>query len=260
VPEARLLTGAAASEAALAAARGPKVVHVATHGFFLSARPDKTRKATGPTASLALPDPLLASGLALAGANGAGTTGDGVLTGLEAASLDLYGTELVVLSACETGVGTVDASEGVFGLRRALALAGAETLVMSLWKVDDAATRALMVDYYRELWLHARGRSEGLREAQLHLLAEPRFAHPFYWASFIVSGQSGPLAGVVPPATKAAPAKDATRAPGALAPGGAHGCGCELVRAAESRGVGAALLLGLLTPWGRRRARASRAR
>jgi CHAT domain-containing protein len=129
----------------------------------------------------------------LAGANQL-TSGseDGVLTGLEAAGVDLWGTQLVVLSACETGVGKVADGDGVYGLRRAFVIAGAESLVMSLWQVDDSATRDLMIDVYHRL-ADGKGRSEALREAQLAMLARRELEHPYYWASFIAAGQWGPL-------------------------------------------------------------------
>lgn len=94
-------------------------------------------------------NPLLRSGLALAGANArrSGATEDGILTALEVAQMDLHGTQLVMLSACKTGVGDVQNGEGIYGLRRALVLAGAETQVTSLWQVDDDATKDLMVGY-----------------------------------------------------------------------------------------------------------------
>lgn len=98
----------------------------------------------------------------------------------------------MVLSACETGVGAVQTGEGVYGLRRALVLAGAESQVMSLWKVADDATRDLMVAYYRRL-LAGEGRAETLRQAQLEIMARPGWSHPFFWASFIPVGEWGPL-------------------------------------------------------------------
>ncbi|MBS1120263.1 MAG: cellulose synthase subunit BcsC [Deltaproteobacteria bacterium] len=185
----KLLTGPkvyrelAATETALKAVHGPRVLHLATHGFFL---------ADGST-DAAAENPLLRSGLAFAGANKLGTgSDDGVLTALEASGLDLWGTQLVVLSACETGVGTVTNGEGVYGLRRALVIAGAESLVMTLWQVDDLATRDLMTGYYERLQGGA-GRSAALRDVQLEIQGIPKYAHPYYWASFVPAGDSSPL-------------------------------------------------------------------
>jgi CHAT domain-containing protein len=139
-------------------------------------------------------NPLLRSGIALAGANErhSGANEDGILTALEVAQLDLHGTELVVLSACDSGIGDVQNGEGVYGLRRALVLAGAQTQVTSLWKVSDEATRTLMVDFYQRL-LKGEGRSAALRHAQLAMLANPELAHPYYWASFVPIGNWAPL-------------------------------------------------------------------
>src|SRR5262249_10109780 len=119
---------------------------------------------------------------------------DGVLTALEVAALDLYGTRLVVLSTCDSGVGQTRSGEGVYGLRRALVMAGSETQVMSLWQVDTGRTRELMQGYYRKLQ-DGRGRSEAMREVQLAMLADPATAHPNLWASFIVSGEWRTLEG-----------------------------------------------------------------
>jgi CHAT domain-containing protein len=138
-------------------------------------------------------NPLLRSGLAFAGANKlASGDDDGILTAMEASGLDLWGTKLVVLSACETGVGKVTNGDGVYGLRRALVIAGAETLVMSLWQVDDLATRDLMTGYYKKLGAGA-ARSGALRDVQLELLAKDKYAHPYYWASFLPAGDNSPL-------------------------------------------------------------------
>jgi CHAT domain-containing protein len=116
----------------------------------------------------------------------------GVLTALEAMGLDLWGTRLAVLSACDTGVGEVRSGEGVYGLRRALVLAGSESQLMSLWPISDTGTRQLMTDYYHAL--HAgRGRSEALRDVQLRMLHDPKRRAPYYWASFIQSGDWRPL-------------------------------------------------------------------
>jgi len=159
-------------------------------------------------------NPLLRSGLILAGVQQrqSGADEDGVLTALEAAGLDLRGTQLLVLSACETGLGEVRQGEGVYGLRRALVLAGAETQVMSLWKVSDAATAALMGEFYRRLG-RGESRMAALRAARLGLLrgelrpqseetrraiglspGKPaakrpaKWQHPYYWAAFVISG------------------------------------------------------------------------
>lgn len=186
LPDATFLTGLNATESALRGLAGPRLLHIATHGFFLAAR------------EAAAGDALLRSGLALAGANqGRSGEDDGVLTALEAVGLDLWGTQLVVLSACDTGVGDILTGDGVYGLRRALVLAGAESQLMSLWPVSDRSTRELMVNYYRFITNHV-GRGEALRRAQLALLGSARYAHPYYWASFIQSGAWKPLRHVEP--------------------------------------------------------------
>jgi CHAT domain-containing protein len=142
-------------------------------------------------------NPLLRSGIAMSGANvrQSGANDDGILTALEVAQLDLQGTELVVLSACDTGMGEVHNGEGVYGLRRALVIAGAQTQVTSLWKVSDEATRILMLNYYERL-LKGEGRSAALRNAQLAMLASSDFSDPYYWASFISIGNRTPLRSV----------------------------------------------------------------
>lgn len=195
LPRARVLSERDATEAALKLVAGPRVLHISTHGFFLPDLPT-----TPPASPLEEPgslseqkpreeNPLLRSGLVLAGANqrNSGVDEDGILTALEAATLDLRGTKLVVLSACETGVGDVKNGEGVYGLRRALVLAGAASQLMSLWQVDDQATRQLMVDYYENLNA-GEGRSEAVQKAQRKMLARPDRSHPYYWASFIPIG------------------------------------------------------------------------
>jgi CHAT domain-containing protein len=109
--------------------------------------------------------------------------------------LDLLGTELVVLSACETGLGEIRVGEGVFGLRRAFVLAGVRTLVMSLWKVPDTQSAELMQRFYANL-ATGLSRAEALRDAQLDLAT--RYPHPWFWGAFICQGDPGPLAGVGP--------------------------------------------------------------
>jgi hypothetical protein len=137
-------------------------------------------------------DPLLRSGIALAGANLARQRDAGILTALEASTLNLWGTKLVTLSACDTGIGAVRNGEGVYGLRRAFFLAGAQTLVMSLWPVSDYVTRTVMTDYYGGL-ARGLGREAALRRVQLAMLSDPQRRHPFYWAAFIQAGDWTPL-------------------------------------------------------------------
>ena len=212
LPQAIVLSRAQATETALKQAAAPSILHVATHGFFLedSATATAAKQAANPVnkattnraAALRLSrlavnvqNPLLRSGLALAGANqGKSDRDDGLLTALEAAGLNLWGTKLVVLSACDTGVGEVKNGDGVYGLRRALAQAGAETQVMSLWPVADTDTRDLMVGYYKGLQ-SGQGRGDALRQVQLQMLRSRQHRHPHYWASFIQSGEWANLDG-----------------------------------------------------------------
>ena len=182
-PDATILSGGRATKAALQRAEAPRMLHIAAHGFFLDDRRGK------PT------NPLLRSGLALAGANLPDARSAAILTALEASGLDLRGTKLVTLSACDTGVGDVRNGEGVYGLRRAFVLAGTETLVMTLWPVTDAIAREAMVSYYTELRA-GLGRGDALRRSKLAILARPGRAHPYFWAAFIQSGEWASLDGV----------------------------------------------------------------
>ena len=199
-PEALFLSGAQATETALKQTIAPQILHIATHGFFLE---DKDSQSGKPTATrdakttVKTENPLLRSGLALAGANrhdAGDNTDDGVLTALEASGLNLWGTKLVVLSACDTGLGEIKNGEGVYGLRRSFVLAGAESMVMSLWSVSDYATRELMTDYYKNL-KNGMGRGAALRAVQLDMLKRKGRTHPFYWAGFIQSGEWANLDG-----------------------------------------------------------------
>jgi CHAT domain-containing protein len=200
LPGVTLLTGSQATENALKQLQSPKILHIATHGFFLNnvplvAPPDFSGslfqegvfKETLPTSGNT-ENPLLRSGIALAGFNPRQSgSEDGVLTALEAAGLNLSGTQLVVLSACETGLGDVANGDGVYGLRRALAVAGTESQLISLWAVSDFGTKDLMVSYYKRLMANVE-RSQALRQTQLEMLQNPQYQHPFYWAAFIPSG------------------------------------------------------------------------
>ncbi len=194
--------------------RSPRILHVATHGFFIvqeDREQDRLddRRAAEPvpeqiTAAIGMArlgqssNPLMRSGLVLSGANelpGEGTTSadveDGWVTAAEIAMIDLSGTELVVLSACESGLGDVSTREGVFGLRRSFFHAGAQALVTSLFKVPDVETRQLMDRFYEHLADDA-SKLDALRDAQLRMINERRqeggAAHPFFWASFILVG------------------------------------------------------------------------
>ncbi len=195
VPQAQLFLGTEASKERLMQLPTPGVLHLATHGFFLEDAPVPRGSralghfgAMGEGAAPQLPDPLLRSGLVLAGARA--QSDSALVTALELAGLNLWGTELVVLSACDTGRGEVRLGQGVYGMRRALVVAGAETVVMSLWKVNDETTSRLMEDYYRHL-LAGKGRATALREAMRVLRAT--LPHPHYWAPFIALGRDAPL-------------------------------------------------------------------
>jgi CHAT domain-containing protein len=204
-PRAQLYLGAEATRQRLLTVSTPGVLHIATHGFFLedSPSPEASRAAITfgalgeEEAAPHPPDPLLRSGLVLAGTwQPEAGAGDGKLwerawvTALELAGLNLWGTQLVVLSACDTGRGDVKLGQGVYGLRRAFIAAGAETVVTSLWKVNDETTRELMEAYYGNL-VAGQGRATALREAMRALRrTQP---HPHYWAPFITLGQDTPL-------------------------------------------------------------------
>jgi CHAT domain-containing protein/Tfp pilus assembly protein PilF len=202
-PDARVLTGPHATKAALKQLDAPSILHIATHGFFLQEADRQTGPVPGAAANgrraadgvVAIQNPLLRAGLALSGANvDKGATDGGILTALEASNLNLFGTKLVTLSACDTGVGEVKGGEGVYGLRRAFFLAGAETVVMSLWSVSDYVTRQMMTGYYSGL-KKGLGRGDALRQSQLAMLTRANRRHPFYWASFIQAGEWANLDG-----------------------------------------------------------------
>jgi CHAT domain-containing protein len=195
-PQARVLTGPEASKAALDRLQSPRILHIATHGFFLqNAQSSAGANGSASPSNSATENPLLRSGLALSGANLVKDgKREGILTALEASNLNLWGTKLVTLSACDTGVGEVENGEGIYGLRRSFVLAGAETLVMSLWPVSDYVTREMITDYYTGL-KHGMGRGDALRQAELTMMKRKGRQHPFYWASFIQSGEWANLEG-----------------------------------------------------------------
>jgi len=179
-----VLSGAAATKAAVVrAAAGRRVVHFATHGFFLGSscepRPPNTRSVGGLVAAAKAPsveNPLLLAGLAFAGANREtrGQRADGILTAEEVVGLNLQGTEWAVLSACDTGLGEIKAGEGVFGLRRAFQIAGVRTVIMSLWSVEDQATRTWMRTLYEGRLRQHLTTAEAVRAAGRRVLNERR--------------------------------------------------------------------------------------
>ena len=182
------LMNSQATEAAIKQVNSPKILHIATHGFF------QTPEASNLDDQTYQDNPLLLSGLVLAGfrTEQSGSDEDGILTAQEVSALNLFNTKLVVFSACDTGLGALDAGEGLYSLRRALVIAGAESQVISLWKVEDNATKELMVSYYDKI-LANQGRSEALRKTQLEMLNSEDHSHPHYWAAFIPSGNWRPI-------------------------------------------------------------------
>jgi len=203
-------TGETARESVLMQRNSPRILHLATHGFFLSDQDwsslmdDKSRGITitareAPSGKkpVRIENPFLRAGLALAGANRSlaqeGVT-EGILTAEKILGLNLRGTDLVVLSACETGVGDVKNGEGVYGLRRAFTQAGAKSLVMSLWEVPDKETKELMVSFYKNLQSGKMNRVAALRSAALKQreTVKARYGsdNPYYWGAFVFLGEA----------------------------------------------------------------------
>jgi CHAT domain-containing protein len=196
----RIFMAQEANESNLKNVRFPKILHIATHGFFMPQKKsdavslNNKFKLSGFEKNLFSQNPLLRSGILLAGAekNLSGNSGtekgaeDGILTAYEAMSLDLDNTELLILSACETGLGEVKNGEGVYGLQRAFQLAGAKTILMSLWKVSDEVTQELMSLFY-EKWLSTSDKQLAFAWAQKQI----RLNHPepYYWGAFVLVGE-----------------------------------------------------------------------
>jgi CHAT domain-containing protein len=191
------LLGDQALEEAVKAVKSPRILHIATHGFFEA---DVTKKDSlqaddfmGIQRAKAAENPLLRSGLLLAGAENYLKTKklsndheNGILTAYEAMNLDLENTELVVLSACETGLGEIKNGEGVYGLQRALRIAGAQSVLMSLAKVPDATTKILMEAFYENWLTKGMNKHEALKQAQLTVRKMPQYAAPVNWAAFVL--------------------------------------------------------------------------
>jgi CHAT domain-containing protein len=180
-----------ANESNLKQVQSPKYLHLASHGYFLEDK-QANNNLFGVQLQYIRQNPLLRSGLLLTGAGAQESSGssqsfnqsnNGFFSAYEAINLNLNNTEMVVLSACETGKGDVKAGEGVYGLQRAFIVAGAQSLVMSLWKVDDTATQKLMSGFYREN-VGGKAIPDAFRSAQLAMLNE--YKHPYYWGAFIM--------------------------------------------------------------------------
>ncbi|MCB9298417.1 MAG: CHAT domain-containing protein [Lewinellaceae bacterium] len=177
----------------------PRILHIATHGYFYS-DPSSNEAANSPAfgggRGEAVPfkiseHPMIRSGLAMAGGNQAWRgkpvpegLEDGILTAYEVSQVDLRNTELVVLSACETGLGDIEGNEGVYGLQRAFKIAGADKLIMSLWNVPDAQTQEMMVLFYRYWLEEGMELSEAFRAAQGEM--RKRYGEHYYWAAFVL--------------------------------------------------------------------------
>ncbi len=174
----------------------PKILHLATHGFFLAQEETKdilkmqnilvSDDATE-TLSVTIENPMLRSGIVLAGVNASLKEGrdEGVVTAEKILGLKLKGTDLVVLSACETGIGDIQSGEGVFGLKRAFIFSGAKSLVMSLWSIPSEQTVDLMTSFYTFL-SEGKTRSEALRQAKLAIMKQN--TNPFFWGAFTITG------------------------------------------------------------------------
>ena len=181
-----------ATESEIKSIRSPKIFHVATHGFFTPAHQVKQNAASAQKATTALENPLLRTGILLTGAGDLlnkteynYNEEDGILTAYEAMNMNLDQTDLVVLSACETGLGETKVGEGVYGLQRAFMVAGAKTLIMSMFKVDDTATQKLMVNFYKK-WLTTGQKRQSFVDAKKELRNE--YKDPIYWGAFIMIG------------------------------------------------------------------------
>jgi len=187
----------AAEEENIKKVKQPAILHIATHGFFVPSEEEENQEKRRINLNQGEEiNPMLRSGLVLAGvtdyfsnvSTGNTRKEDGILTAFEAANLALEGTQMIILSACETGLGAVRSGEGVYGLQRAFKIAGARVILMSLWKVDDNATQELMRLFYEE-WLNSQNPRESLKIAQQKLREKAGYEHPFFWGAFTVIGK-----------------------------------------------------------------------
>ena len=181
-----------ATEQAIKSVESPEIMHIATHGFFTPQKEKSQDALSGQNEATMSENPLLRTGLLMAGAGDVLNRSkfnynieDGILTAYEAMSMNLDKTDLVVLSACETGLGDLAVGEGVYGLQRAFMVAGAKTLIMSMFKVNDEATQKLMVSFYQK-WLASGNKRESFIQAKKELRNE--YQDPIYWGAFIMIG------------------------------------------------------------------------
>jgi len=188
-----VITGIDATETRVKSIEAPKILHIATHGFFFEdLEMVKRSNMISTDNKKAIANPMTRSGLIFSGAentmNGEILAGDnGWLNSSEVSLLNLRGTELVVLSACETGIGDVQNGKGVYGLQRAIRLAGAESLIMSMWEVDDKATQELMT-YFYDYWIDKKmTKKDAFNKAQGEI--REIYKHPYYWGAFIMLGE-----------------------------------------------------------------------
>ena len=199
--EPALFMGPNAIESIIKAVHRPRVVMLITHGFFLSDPETTPDEPSMPPLDPASPanvkppeNPLLRCGVLLAGCNQRDPVGseDGILTGMEIVGTDFRGTELVVLNACDTGIGDVRNGEGVAGLRQAFQLAGMQAVVSTLWPVTTGGSAILMDEFFANL-ANGQPKSNALRNAQLMVIKDLRekkaSAHPYFWAAFTLTGQ-----------------------------------------------------------------------
>ncbi len=197
IPKAQLLNEGEATEQRIKQLHHPTLLHIVGHGI-VRGNEDCKLDPLSPACQLGSMDPatrvMSLSAIVLEEAYGRGgaSSQDGLLTALELQSLDLQGTQMLVLSQCRMADGVPSSGEGVFGMRRAAAIAGVRTFVAPLWKIADATEQSLMDDFYKELSA-GKGRAEALRAAQLKLLGNPRTASFLQWAPVILSGDPGPL-------------------------------------------------------------------
>jgi|GEM_PF-316186 len=189
----RTYLGEEAREEMIKSAKEPRVLHIASHGYFMTdlSESGNLSRAYGTHSQNISANPLLRAGLLLAGAEHSilrknasnWKVEDGILTAYEAMNLRLNGTEMVVLSACETGLGDIKNGEGVYGLQRSFLIAGAQSVLMSLWNVNDNSTAELMTIFYQN-WLSGQSKHQALRNAQLAV--KKQRADPYFWGGFVL--------------------------------------------------------------------------